>query len=73
MVSGFIFTRSMPIDDGAMLREMELRRQQKLLACIKSLPVDERAAFEKWYAKTEETTPTSDWPGFKKYFPDGLK
>jgi hypothetical protein len=60
-------------DDGAMLKELELRWQKRLLACIKSLPAEERAAFDKWYAEIEETTPTSDWPGLKKYFPDGLK
>ena len=63
----------MPNDDGTMFKELELRKQQKLLGCIKSLPADERAAFEKWYAKIEETTSTSDWPGFRKYFPDGLQ
>jgi hypothetical protein len=53
--------------------EIELRRQQQLLTCIKSLSVEERAAFDKWYAEHQVGVPTSDWPGFKKYFPDGLR
>ncbi len=56
------------------LEEIELLRQQgQLLARIKSLPMEERAAFEKWYAENQRTVPTVDWPGFKKYFPEGLK
>jgi hypothetical protein len=63
----------MPDNEGSILKEMELRRQQKILTCIKSLPAEERAVFDKWYAEAQLMTPTSDWPGFQKYFPDGLK
>jgi len=63
----------MPDDGELILKEMELRSQQKLLACIRSLPAEDRAAFEKWYAENQITVPPSDWPGFNKYFPDGLK
>ena len=63
----------MPDNEGSILKEMELRKQQKLLVYIKSLPAEDRAAFEKWYAENQITVPPSDWPGLKKYFPDGLK
>lgn len=67
--------KSMPDNERSFaLREIELmRHQQRLLNCIKSLPVEERAAFDQWYAENQIAVLTSDWPGFKKYFPDGQK
>jgi hypothetical protein len=46
----------MPDDDGTMLKEMEMRRQQKLLACIKLLPIEGRVAFDKWYGESKNIT-----------------
>jgi CRP-like cAMP-binding protein len=38
----------MPNDGGTLFKEMQLRRQLKLLVDIKSLPAEERAVFDKW-------------------------
>jgi hypothetical protein len=72
-VSASRSVQPMPDNEGSILKEMELRSQQKLLACIRSLPAEDRAVFEKWYADNQKTVPPSDWPGFNRYFPDGLK
>jgi hypothetical protein len=64
----------MPHDEQEYLKKAKLVRKRKtILARISSLPVDERFAFEKWYAENQRVKSPSDWPGFKKYFPDGVK
>jgi hypothetical protein len=56
-------------------QERELYQQavlewyRKMLACLDSLPPDERAAFEQWDKARPIGVVTSDWPGFDKYLP----
>jgi hypothetical protein len=50
-------------------REAALDWYGRMLACVKSLSPDERAAFDKWDAERPEGVATSDWPGFDKYLP----
>ncbi len=50
-----------------------VRKQNQLLTRIKSLPVDERTAFDKWHVENQIKVPAADWPGFKERFPDSLK
>jgi hypothetical protein len=56
-------------------RERELYRQavmewyRKMVACVESLPLYERAAFEKWDDARPIGVATSDWPGFDLYLP----
>jgi hypothetical protein len=64
----------MPNDEQTNLERAELvRKRGMILARIRSLRLEERFAFEKWYAENQRTMSPSDWPDLKKYFPDGFK
>lgn len=58
-----------------MRRNLARERQEvmdwygKMLACVETLPADERAVFDKWDAQRTGDVGASDWPGFEKYLP----
>jgi hypothetical protein len=59
-------------DDGKVINIQHGRITRwfgEMLKCVESLPLEERAEFDKWDHERPEGVRTSDWPGFSKYLP----
>jgi hypothetical protein len=50
-------------------RQELMNWHEKVVACVESLPPDERGAFDKWDSERTGDVNTSEWPGFSKYLP----